>query len=148
MIYREEIKDLFTVPNDYYLAHCISADFGMGAGIVVEFNRRYDMKNVLKTKYPMYLTYYTNNRLNGSVILEGRTFNLITKERVYHKPTYDSLRNSLIQMKKICLEKNIKKLAMPLIGCGIDGLEWDKVSTIVKDVFEDTDLDIWVCIWG
>ena len=51
-------------------------------------------------------------------------------------------------MKKICLEKNIKKLAMPLIGCGIDGLEWDKVSTIVKDVFEDTDLDIWVCIWG
>ena len=26
MKYREENKDLFTVPEDYYLAHCISAD--------------------------------------------------------------------------------------------------------------------------
>ena len=38
MIYREEVRDLFSVPDDYYLAHCISADFGMGKGIVVEFN--------------------------------------------------------------------------------------------------------------
>lgn len=30
MIYREEVRDLFSVPDDYYLAHCISADFGMG----------------------------------------------------------------------------------------------------------------------
>lgn len=27
MTYKEEIRDLFSVPNDYYLAHCISADF-------------------------------------------------------------------------------------------------------------------------
>lgn len=33
MIYKEEVKDLFTVPEDYYLAHCISADFGMGKGL-------------------------------------------------------------------------------------------------------------------
>ena len=37
MIYQEEVRDLFSVPNDYCLAHCISADFGMGKGIVVEF---------------------------------------------------------------------------------------------------------------
>ena len=48
MIYREEIQDLFSVPNDYYLAHCISADFGMGKGIVVEFNKRFDMKKKLQ----------------------------------------------------------------------------------------------------
>lgn len=35
MTYSEENKDLFTVPGDYYLAHCISTDFGMGKGIVV-----------------------------------------------------------------------------------------------------------------
>ena len=75
MNYKEEIKDLFTVPDDYYLAHCISADFGMGAGIVVEFNRRYNMKNILKQKYPMYVDYYSKSNLNGTCILEGRTFN-------------------------------------------------------------------------
>ena len=26
----KEVRDLFSVPEDYYLAHCISADFGMG----------------------------------------------------------------------------------------------------------------------
>ena len=30
MKYKEEKRDLFSVPEDYYLAHCISADFGMG----------------------------------------------------------------------------------------------------------------------
>ena len=47
----EEIRDLFTVPEDYYLAHCISADFGMGKGIVVEFNKRFNLKNKLVKSY-------------------------------------------------------------------------------------------------
>ena len=41
MEFREEKRDLFSVPDDYYLAHCISADFAMGKGIAVEFNRRF-----------------------------------------------------------------------------------------------------------
>ena len=28
-----EKRDLFTMPQGYYLAHCISADFALGAGI-------------------------------------------------------------------------------------------------------------------
>ena len=51
MTYSEENKDLFTVSEDYNLAHCISADFGMGKGIVVEFNKRFDMKRKLQTKF-------------------------------------------------------------------------------------------------
>lgn len=58
MIYREEIRDLFSVPDDYCLAHCISADFGMGKGIVVEFNKRFDMKHILQTKYPDYVNQF------------------------------------------------------------------------------------------
>lgn len=50
MIFKEEKRDLFTVPDDYYLAHCISADFGMGKGIVVEFNKRFNMKQILQSK--------------------------------------------------------------------------------------------------
>lgn len=87
MIYKEEIRDLFSVPEDYYLAHCISADFGMGKGIVVEFNKRFDMKNKLQSKYGSYLQKYTN----GDCILEGRVFNLITKPQYWSKPTYTSM---------------------------------------------------------
>lgn len=45
MIYKEEKRDLFSVPNDYYLAHCISADFALGKGIAVEFNKQ-RLKNI------------------------------------------------------------------------------------------------------
>ena len=52
MNYREEVRDLFSVPEEYFLAHCISADFAMGKGIVLEFNKRFDMKRQLRQKYP------------------------------------------------------------------------------------------------
>jgi hypothetical protein len=62
MIYKEEVRDLFSVPEEYYLAHCISADFGMGKGIVVEFNKRFNMKQVLQTKYPDFLTQWSHHK--------------------------------------------------------------------------------------
>jgi hypothetical protein len=33
---------------------------------------------------------------------------------------------------------------MPKIGCGLDGLDWDIVSTLIKGVFSDTDVNIQV----
>ena len=141
MTYKEEIRDLFSVPDDYYLAHCISADFGMGKGIVVEFNKRFDMKNKLQSKYPHFISQYTG----GNCLLEGRVFNLVTKPNYWSKPTYKTLLTSLMCMKSLCLKNNVKKLAMPVIGCGLDRLEWCKVSDIIKEVFEDTDIEILVC---
>lgn len=137
---------LFDVPDDYYLAHCISADFGMGRGIVVEFNNRFDMKNKLISKYPNYLRkWHGNNPYDGDCILEGRVLNLITKERYYMKPTYENIEKALLIMAILCVEKGITKIAMPKIGCGLDGLQFDKVEKIIKEVFKDTDIEILVC---
>lgn len=144
MIYKEEVRDLFSVPEDYYLAHCISADFGMGKGIVVEFNKRFDMKNKLQTKYPNFVNNYHHYKYGGMALIEGRVINLITKERYWEKPTYETLRNAL-NIARIRLPLECKKIAMPVIGCGLDRLEWSKVSDIIKDVFSDTDIEILVC---
>ena len=145
MTYSEENKDLFTVPGDYYLAHCISADFGMGKGIVVEFNKRFDMKRKLQSKYPDYLNQYTHKRIGGDCLLEGNVFNLITKERYFNKPTIITMRLALEKMKQICLENDIKKIAMPAIGCGLDRLNWVDVSEQIKSIFADTNVEILVC---
>ena len=145
MIYREEVRDLFSVPDDYYLAHCISADFGMGKGIAVEFNKRFDMKHILRTKYPDYVNQFHRQKRLSDCILEGRVFNLITKERYFEKPTYNTLTGALRKMKALCQSENIHKIAMPIIGCGLDRLEWDKVSRIIKDVFQEEDIEILVC---
>jgi hypothetical protein len=145
MIYKEEKRDLFSVPKEYYLAHCISADFGMGRGIVVEFNKRFDMKRTLQSKYPDYINEWHRRKWSFNCILEDKVFNLITKERYFHKPTYDSLYGALNLMKFISIQKGITKIAMPLIGCGLDRLQWDKVSEIIKEIFKDTDIEILVC---
>jgi len=144
-VYREETRDLFSVPDDYHLAHCISADFGMGKGIVVEFNKRFDMKRKLQSQYPDYLSQWQNQGYSGDCILEGRVLNLITKERYFHKPTYDSLTTALTVCGITCLNNNIKKIAMPVIGCGLDRLQWEKVSEIIREVFRNTDIEILVC---
>lgn len=145
MIYKEEVRDLFSVPDDYYLAHCISADFGMGKGIVVEFNKRFNMKRILQSKYPDYVNQFHRQKIFFDCILEGRVFNLITKERYFEKPTYNTLTGALYEMKALCWFEEIHKIAMPIIGCGLDGLEWDKVSRIIKYVFQEEDIEILVC---
>lgn len=145
MTYREEIRDLFSVSDDYYLAHCISADFGMGKGIVVEFNKQFDMKNKLQAKDPDYLDHYNRYRIGGDCILEGRVLNLITKERYFHKPTIITMRIALKKMKKICIEHNITKIAMPTIGAGLDRLPWSTVSGQIRMIFDDTNIEILVC---
>lgn len=145
MNYCEYNINLFNVPNGYYFAHCISADFRMGAGIAVEFVNRFDMRRILHSKYPRYLDCYINNKLIGDCILDGKVLNLITKERYYHKPTYNSLKLALMHMKKLCIDNGIKYVAMPKIGCGLDKLEWSIVTKIIQDIFEDTDITIAVC---
>ena len=145
MIYKEEVKDLFSVSDDYYFAHCISADFGMGKGIAVEFNKRFDMKRILQRKYPGYIDLYMNCRIGGDCILEGRTLNLITKERYFHKPTLASMKTALQKMKEICVKEQVNKIAMPTIGAGLDRLKWEDVAAQIKDVFQDTKIEILIC---
>ena len=146
MVYREVESDLFKVNKTYYLAHCISADFAMAAGIVVEFNKEFDMKSRLKKKYPDYIMDWIRNSRSYDCLLEDRVFNLVTKTRYYNKPTYNSLPGELVMMRDLCNEKGINKIAMPLIGCGLDRLMWSRVSKIIKDTFVDTDIDILVCV--
>jgi len=75
-------------------------------------------------------------------VLIDKVFNLITKEKYWHKPTYSDLHSSLEKMKNICLEKQIKKVAMPKIGCGLDKLNWHHVKKTLNDVFKDVDIEI------
>ncbi len=69
-------------------------------------------------------------------------FYLVTKERYFYKPTMSSLESSLRAMRDLCIEKNIHQLAMPRIGCGLDKLNWDKVSELIQSVFQDDDIEI------
>lgn len=142
MKFIEEKNDLFNYEGKAWLAHCISSDFGMGKGIVVEFNRRYDLKNHM-------IKNHVKNNWTGKgyciPVKQYKVFNLITKDKYYKKPTYKTLKESLIDMKNYAVSQNIKTIACPLIGCGLDGLDWMKVRDIIQEVFKTTDIKIIVC---
>lgn len=137
MILKEEQRDLFSVPHGYYFAHCISGDFALGAGIAVKFNELYNMRNKLKRDF-----IYEEN--NGAILVDN-VFNLVTKRRAFHKPTYDSLREALEDMAEQVEQLRIEKIAMPQIGCGLDRLEWEQVKEDIEEVFEDIDVEILIC---
>ena len=143
MNFKEETRDLFTVPQGYYLAHCISGDYSLGAGIAAQFVDVYNMRYKLHRNYPIPDGEKFANV--GEALLIDNVFNLVTKDRVYHKPTYDTLIETLEDMKKQCKNLDIDKIAMPRIGCGLDGLSWDTVEEIIMEVFEDTDMEILMC---
>ena len=75
-----------------------------------------------------------------------RSRECITKEKYWEKPSYKSLEESLLEMKKkLSKNKNIKKLVIPKIGCGLDRLSWDKVEPMVQELFKDLDIELVVC---
>lgn len=140
---KEVQQDLFTVPQGYYLAHCISGDYALGAGIAKAFDANYNMKFKLHRDFAIPEGEKFANV--GRALLVDNVFNLVTKQRCFHKPTYDTLYQTLEDMREQCENFNIDKLAMPLIGCGLDQLEWDKVKDVIEDVFGDTDIEILIC---
>ena len=134
-----ENKDLFTIDQGYYLAHCISADFALGAGIAKAFDSIYNMRFKLFRRYPDY------EYNGGDAVLIDNVFNLVTKRKCWHKPTYESLRESLEMMREQLEFLDATKLAMPWIGCGLDKLNKDQVYNIICEVFEDMDIEIVIC---
>ena len=140
MTFTEEKKDIFEYQDTwgeepFYYAHCISADYALGAGIAKEFKKRFKLNN--------------NNLIAGkvspSLSIVSNVFNLITKKLYWQKPTYQSLQDSLDSMKKSSIALGVKKLIMPKIGCGLDRLSWGTVRKMIKDTFKDTDIDIIIC---
>ena len=135
MIYREVKKDIFTMENKYYLAHCISQDCALGAGIAVEFEKRFNLRQKLI-------------RLNfqfPTCIKIDKVLNFVTKEKCWHKPTYQAINDALWEMRYLVEAEGIKHIAMPKIGCGLDRLLWSEVKNIINNIFNAVDVEIVVC---
>ncbi|XP_078053916.1 ADP-ribose glycohydrolase OARD1-like [Mustelus asterias] len=128
--------DLFKCPAQNALAHCISEDCRMGAGIALSFKRKFQSVNELLSQ---------RKKTGDAAVLKNKQryiYYLITKQKYYHKPTYDSLQSSLEAMKSHCLNNEVTHISMPRIGCGLDKLKWGIVSAIIRQVFKNTNIQI------
>jgi O-acetyl-ADP-ribose deacetylase (regulator of RNase III) len=125
--------NLFELDERYFLAHCISQDLKMGKGIAVEFKSKFQLGEKFRKVRSVEI---------GQAILLDRVFNLITKRKFWEKPSYETLQNALNDMKQQCFANNIQYLGLPKLGCGLDGLDWNKVKKMIERTFDGTNIDV------
>jgi O-acetyl-ADP-ribose deacetylase (regulator of RNase III) len=136
-LFKEVKGDLFSVDSNYVIAHCVGNDFIMGRGIAVQFRNKFGNVEYLKKNTKGVGTALYLNSKNYNI------FYLITKPySSKSKPTYSSLKSSLIDMFKQMKEKKLEYLAIPKIGCGLDRLDWDKVKEMINKLNEDYKINI------
>jgi len=127
--------DLFV--SQGHLAHCISADAKMSAGIALEFGRRFKQRPQILAKSPQVgeaVAVAYGNRM---------IFNLVTKEKYYQKPTLGTMAAALKSMAEKAKKLGIKKISMPKIGSGLDKLSWNLVANLIELHAGDIEIDVY-----
>ncbi|KAG5666552.1 hypothetical protein PVAND_014570 [Polypedilum vanderplanki] len=128
------------------LAHCVGADFKMGMGIAVKFRDLFGQVDYLKNQ---------KVQSGGCAVLKVNNpdrfiYYLVTKPATAPGilPTYESLESSLRAMREHMLANEVKKIAMPQIGCGLDKLQWNEVEQRLRNIFEKDDVEINVYVYS
>ena len=109
-------------------------------GIATLFKRKYGRVDELKRQAP---------KIGAGAILErpnsngkGFVYYLVTKARYFHKPTLDAVRRSCEWMRDHAVAHGVRTIALPRIGCGLDGLRWPDVRATLCKVFEETNIRV------
>ncbi|KAJ8943570.1 hypothetical protein NQ318_008273 [Aromia moschata] len=143
---REEPRDLFQAPADFCLAHCVAADLRMSRGIALTFKKTFGQLEELRRQRPEVgrVLQITVAELEK----ERSVFYLVTKQLSHHKPTYQTVWDTLVELRDVLLSRNISSLAIPKIASGLDGLDWRVIRSMLEVIFRFTGVEILVCCYN
>lgn len=144
MIKYIENGDIFALDDVYSFAHGCNCAGAMGKGIALQF----------REKFPEMFTQYKDLCLSGDFGLgdvylyqyeKGYVFNLGTQKTWKTKAEIIAIEQSLNRMFEIATLKEIKKIAIPKIGAGLGGLDWNLVKNMINDVAQNYDqIDLYI----
>ncbi|KAJ8948835.1 hypothetical protein NQ318_013487, partial [Aromia moschata] len=143
---REEPRDLFQTPADFCLAHCVAADLRMSRGIALIFKKAFGQLEELRRQRPevgrvLQITAAEQEK-------ERSVFYLVTKQLSHHKPTYQTVWDTLVELRDVLLSQSISSLAIPKIASGLDGLDWRVIRSMLEVLFRFTGIEILVCCYN
>jgi O-acetyl-ADP-ribose deacetylase (regulator of RNase III) len=115
------------------VGHGVNTKGVMGAGIAVQF------KNRFPGNYAEYKNWCDSGSLRPGQCLnigegEYEIFNMASQEMPGSDATYSWLFHSASDAAMQARIHGIKVIAIPMIGAGIGGLEWDKAEIILRAV--------------
>lgn len=108
----------------------------MGKGVALQFREKYP------TNFQIYATACKKGEVKiGQMLvtrdrtLEGEKIiiNFPTKTEFYRKSQYRFIEEGLQDLVRVIAEYQIESLAMPPLGCGYGGLQWEKVKTMIEE---------------
>lgn len=136
MLLKEVHGDLFAAKDN--MAHCVSADFRMSAGIAVKFRDLF--KHQAELRAEGWTVGQVARKRSGDIYV----FYMVTKYIYYRKPTYWSLYCALVELARWVELLGLRTMAIPPISCVRDKLHWGTVREMIKDVFDGIDIVITV----
>ncbi|XP_046587837.1 uncharacterized protein LOC124292988 [Neodiprion lecontei] len=128
----EEIKADPSQQKDN-LAHCISADYQMSKGIASELTER---KFINREQ----LREFDTTVIDVISVVHGnrKIYNLVTKPKYSDKPLPHVFFDTLVNFRKTLHEDGVTSSPIPLIGCGLDKIEWSVVRKMIHYVFKNS----------
>ncbi|KAJ8937215.1 hypothetical protein NQ318_006636 [Aromia moschata] len=143
---REEPRDLFQAPADFCLAHCVAADLRMSRGIALTFKKAFGQLEELRRQRPevgrvLQITAAEQEK-------ERSVFYLVTKQLSHHKPTYQTVWDTLVELRDVLLSQSLSSLAIPKIASGLDGLDWRVIRSMLEVLFRFTGIEVLVCCYN
>uniref|UniRef100_A0A2H8THY5 RNA-directed DNA polymerase n=1 Tax=Melanaphis sacchari TaxID=742174 RepID=A0A2H8THY5_9HEMI len=134
---KETIGTLLEAPIEYHIVSEIAKQYNLTSGINYEIKQKFGIKTFLPVSKVIGDTPYViqNNRY---IIF------LVTKNRDRQRSTYENIYIALVNLKQLCEENKLNKIAMNKLGFN-DDLEWDKIRSMLRYIFRNTKIEIIVC---
>ena len=120
----------------------------MGKGIALQF------KNMFPNNFKLYANACKNKELKvGKLFVTEEEALLSGKKIIINFPTktdwrlpseYQYIESGLAELVKVIKEKNIKSIAIPPLGSGNGGLDWNKVKQILEKYLSNLDCKIFI----
>lgn len=120
----------------------------MGKGIALQF------KNMFPNNFKIYAKACKNQEVKiGKLLVHEEETLLKEKKIIINFPTktswrlpseYNYIEAGLKELVKIIDERNIKSIAIPPLGAGNGGLDWNKVRVLLEEYLINLDCDIYI----
>ena len=133
MIYWIKEGNIFTLDGVHSYAHGCNCAGAMGKGIALQFRKRFP---------EMYLEYkrlckegaFTLGDVYAYQHERGYIFNLGTQTSWRTRAELLAVKSSLEKMLSLAEKYELTKIALPRIGAGLGGLNWQEVKEVIEEV--------------
>ena len=144
MVFYIKDGDIFNIPQIRNYAHGCNCAGAMGKGIAVQFKMRFPKM------YEEYRNLCREGRFSAGEVFayhdgESIIFNLGTQRSWKEKAKLEYIETSLRKMMKIAQEEGVKAIAMPAVGAGLGGCDWNSIMQIINNIAHEVpSVDLYV----